>query len=387
MIAMAAYATLPVKVDAGDHWLSRAATQSADQASLSKVDREAASASPKGAISSNKNTFDITISLQSSSPENEDPPSNREAYNARIKEFARAVYRATDGQHTIRNVTVYSGKGFWDAADVRWTYQCGIPQVGPRSHPSGYGVPGRWIDTCTFWATHDLMQTPKGSGYTLAHEWAHYAYGVFDEHPADSQQECENDNTCKDYEPRLGDTPVALSILNNQWLAAGPVNSGTGEQADGNLNYLEFSVSSFSPYIDPDCSNPSTPCKRTAQQRVYNKSGWTTLWDGGTNDPQDAWFPPRTYYASLSGNCCSSPPTARALEQNDVNGYPKGMPVPNILWAGQEVVDLLFDVSGSMCDAPIDDAKSGAKTLINHMSDGTFFGLSTFSTDVSPGAF
>lgn len=97
-------------------------------------------------------------------------------------------------------------------------------------------------------------------GYTLAHEWGHYYYGLYDEYVG----KAEDDKTF--HFPHSTDKAVTNSIMNRQWNAY----SSSGD----NFNWLNFSIA-------------KNNTKKTAQHRVYGASAWETLIRPVADDPQD----------------------------------------------------------------------------------------------------
>ncbi|MFP4328786.1 MAG: hypothetical protein ACLFQL_12310, partial [Paracoccaceae bacterium] len=224
---------------AGDHWLSRVHVY--DQAGTVKTLASPSDAEATSFTQSANAVFDIVISLESDPQGDDDADvdagasdAEQRAYEERIEEFANAVYESTNGAHKIGRVTVYRDYKQSSLADVVWETDCDNnpgSQGGPWAHPGGFGKAGKFIHMCTNWTGSSTMSDPKGSGYTLAHEWGHYAYNVFDEYAAN---QCEiNVSTlfgllCPAWQPRSTDT-VSHSIMHMQWNAAsGTVSSGYG---------------------------------------------------------------------------------------------------------------------------------------------------------------
>jgi hypothetical protein len=95
----------------------------------------------------------------------------------------------------------------------------------------------------------DLLLDEEGAGYTLAHEWGHYAYGLGDEYKIESS-----------------DVAVVPSIMNDQWSARG-----------GGTEWLNFSIP-----FQSDPPGPFQNTRKTDQHRLYEESGWETLARGET---------------------------------------------------------------------------------------------------------
>src|SRR5690606_22021687 len=226
-------AALATPTLAADHWLSKVrVTQSGGQQIVLKggetftVENGGIFAPASG--TSDKAVFDLVISLEDN-PQGDDDASvdaadddEQNAYEERIKEFANAVYEMTNGAHKIGKVTVYREFKQQARADVQWELNC-ASNNGPWAMAGGYLKAGKYIHFCTNWpGAGSLMPSPKGSGYTLAHEWSHYALNVYDEYAADQCQV--NLSTlfgvlCPAWQPRTTDQ-TTRTIMNDQWSAA-----------------------------------------------------------------------------------------------------------------------------------------------------------------------
>ena len=356
LVGLAAAAlTVTSGAQAGDHWLSKVRVKTSEQPEVS-LPASLAASGRMGAVlaasSSPQTIFDITISLDADPQEDDE----KEAYEERIKEFAKAVYQSTNGAHQIGRVSIFRNRDFRASADVHWDEQC-TANEGPRAHPSGFGKAGRYLWMCTLWpGAQSLMPTPKGGGYTLAHEWGHYAYGLYDEYVGSV--------TCDDStwpgRPCITDTETVPSIMNNQWNAA-RVN-------DPNLEFLEFSTPNVEPFT-------VTSTGSNAQKRVFDESAWETLTRDPATDPDFDWLPERTRYMALNAptdpNWLVSVDEADALDELDIR------------WMGPQVLDLSVDVSGSMGGRPIENAKTGAKLLIDQVLPGSALGVSAFESTVT----
>jgi calcium-activated chloride channel regulator 3/4 len=183
----------PMGLQAGDHWLSGVTIKTPGQPEMMiSASRAAVVGLASVMQASSTAVFDITISLDSN-PQGDDNyrvkdganDAEQRAYEERIEEFARAVYQSTNGAHKIGRVTIFREGAQTNRVDVIWYENCPDRNKGPRADPSGFGKAGKRIWMCTNWSGSSLMPDPKGSGYTLAHEWGHYAYGVYDEYAKD----------------------------------------------------------------------------------------------------------------------------------------------------------------------------------------------------------
>ncbi len=359
---------LALPVFAGDHWLSRVRTFDVQgQESVS-----AAGGMLRAAATSANAVFDIVISLENN-PQGDDDASvdgpndtPQNEYEERIKEFANAVFQATNGAHKIGRVSIYRQYKQRTLADVQWEFDCtSAKSGGPWASPAGFQKPGKFIHFCTKWDEgSSSMGTPKGSGYTLAHEWGHYAYGIYDEYQAD---QCKINLgtlfglTCPAWQPRATDT-VSDTIMHDQWNAAsGTVGPGYGGSS---ADYLEFSTPNHEPF-------KSTSTGTNGQKRFYNESGWTTLTRSPATDPR--WRANgRTQYTTLTA------PTAPNWIVT--GGIAAAQSELDIRWIDDQVVELVIDRSGSMGGTPIANAKTGAGLLIAQLPEGdSAVGVASFN--------
>jgi calcium-activated chloride channel regulator 4 len=371
-ILLAALCILIVSdVRAGDHWLSRVTIKRPNQPEISMLASQAAAYGLDAASLTDATViFDVTISLDTNPlgddqyPENPGAHLPQNEYEARLEEFARAVYQSSNGAIRIGKVTIFRsrpGEKRVDTADVLWDDKCNDRKKGPRATPSGRGNRGKvWF--CTTWAGAADMKTPKGSGYTLAHEWGHFAYGLKDEY---AQEQClpalANANRCPRSTPRATDVAANPSIMTNQWKAA---------KTGGDRDYLEFSTRNIPPYT-------SSSTGMNAQKRVFGESGWETLTRDPATDPRylDDPIPPRTRYLALTA------PAAPNWLVHD-NESP-ALDAFDIIWAGPQVNELSIDTSGSMAGSPLSNAKTGANLLIDTFGAGAAIGISSFNTFVT----
>ena len=192
-------------------------------------------------------------------------------YEAIIGYFADAVYEASNGVNKIGQVTIYSNQSYQDTANVVWK-----EKGWPSSSVAGFGIDGKHINMYDIFkdgggpgVDYNFLandQHQKMSGYTLAHEFGHLYYSLYDEYKCTSGKE-----VCDDWEqyihmPHAADNPVTNSIMNSQWNAVGLLGN--------NFNWLNFSIAKN---IKGDA----------AQTRVYNASGWDTLVRPLDDDPRD----------------------------------------------------------------------------------------------------
>lgn len=371
VLTLSVLLALPAGVLAGDHWLSRVTVKNPGKSDTTLSAKQAAAEGLSGILTTSSTAvFDITVSLDSN-PQGDDDwtaddganDADQRAYEERIKEFANAVFQSTNGAHKIGRVTIYREGKMKDSADILWTENCAA-NAGPRAHPSGFGKAGRRIWMCTNWPGSSSMSTPKGSGYTTAHEWGHYTYGLYDEY---AQEQCSAADiaagTCHPSTPRGTDTEAVPAIMNNQWRAV-----------NGDADYLEFSTENISPFktigIWPFLFSPGT----NAQKRVFGESAWETLTRNPNTDPKFAWLPSRTQYTTLT-----APTAPNWLVSNDESTARSEL---DIRWVGDQLLDLCIDVSGSMGGSPLANAKTGANQLIGQITPPAALGVLSFESGV-----
>lgn len=315
------------------------------------------------ASSSATAVFNLSISLEANPQGDDQYPeddaggvddSAQVAYEERIEEFADAVYQMTNGAHKIGTVTVFRDGAQANNADVQWKEDCTdsdptTTAPGPRASPSGFGVPGDRIYMCTNWeGAPTLMSTPKGSGFTLAHEWGHYTLGIFDEYVSNCGKTPET--SCVEFFPRSTDTASSPSIMHNQWNAA---------RSGGDADWLEFSTSDVEPYAS---STGGDGDDKNGQARVFGEPVWDTLTRSTTNDPRHSYTKDRVQYTTLTA------PTAPNFLVNDDESDARSD--LDIVWAGSQVVELMIDRSGSMGGTPIANARTAASLLVGQLTPG-----------------
>jgi subtilisin-like proprotein convertase family protein/uncharacterized protein YegL len=250
-----------------------------------------------------------------------------------VQYFADGVYESTNAAHKIRNVRIFRSGRAAATADVLWT-PIGHPHVPSKG---GVGETGGHINMYEVFqggnagADYAMLSDEKGSGYTQAHEWGHYFYGVYDEYPRTGV---------------AADIPVNPSIMTSQWNAVG-----------GDLRWLNFSIK----YAG------GGPFQDTLQNRQHDEHGasaWETLARPTSQDIRTAAqlnLGKRIYYPEVA----SAAPAPNATPRIDLPGNARAL--LNIIWmSDQDVFELVIDHSGSMGDQnKMEQAKAAAKLLIN----------------------
>lgn len=301
--------------------------------------------------------FDFTISLHSDpqgdddgSTQGVDPGSaDQDAYEEIIQYMADAIYEATEGAHKLRKVRIFRNSAFSGISDILWG-----GAGWPRAHINGITSSGLHIYMYDDFNGYDLLQDKIGAGYTLAHEYGHYALGLFDE-----------------YSLQAGDVPVEPSIMNSQWRAR-----SSASQSLVNADWLQFS-------IQRTTGGPFQNTLRTAHHRKYNESGWETLARSDLTleqlSPALSSYPTRVVYPELAaaaptGNSTPSSPDLPGSARSDLE----------IIWLDDNLVyEIVIDSSGSMSGSKIANARTAAKLLVDVAEIGSAIGVISFKSSPS----
>lgn len=201
-------------------------------------------------------------------------------YENIINYFADGVYESSNGTHKVGNITFHPSGANIDRADVVWSEKC-----HPKASPGGIAVDGLHVSMCDIFENGGLLGfdynylssngRQRMGGYTLAHEWGHYYYTLYDEYVGDTKY----DNIF--HFPHSTDIAVDNSIMNSHWNA----HSILGD----NYNWLNFSIA-------------KNDTQQNAQHRVYGASAWDTLTRPVSDDPRNGErvsLPVRVYYPEL----------------------------------------------------------------------------------------
>jgi len=264
-----------------------------------------------------------------------------------VQHFADAIFEMTEGAHKIRNVKIFRKGQFSSQADVVWTEK-GHPHVS-----KGVGEPGGSVQMFKIFVggrgagrDKDMLADEIGSGYTMAHEYGHYFYGVYDE-----------------YVPQGNTTDVAVapSVMSSQWRAV-----------SGDYDWLNFSIAF-------NGGGPFQNTQKTSQHRIHGASCWETLVRLPSNDLRVTGLGRRRYFPELSavaptGTATPTIQLPNAAARNQLN----------IMWTDKVIFELVIDNSGSMAGSPISNAKAAAKMLVDRATVGeTKIGVVKFSSTAS----
>lgn len=342
-IALASTSTI-----AANSWLSRVNSDDQHQYQNVLTSQKVQNLSALSTDSS-KAVFDITVSLHNN-PEGSD----KVVYEQIFSHFANAVCEQTNGEHKLGKISVFRENKHRSKADIIWG-----EREWPRANASGFGANGMHIWFGDIFPNgsgpgidHDMLLDPQGAGYTLAHEWSHYAYGLFDEYQgtADSAEP----NT-----PIKTDTPTT-SIMSNQWQA---LTSG--------MQWLNHSTKDTIGNIN-----------NTAQGRIYGKSAWEVLLQDVKDDPKSGRKtaqPSRTRFLTLADNApdINTPLKIELPEKQD-----SCQNQLDVVWVEGDIdMQIVIDRSYSMLGPAMSNAKQAAKILVDASATGsTSMGLVSFSS-------
>lgn len=349
---------------AGDHWLSRPLTivppgnQGVRQI-VNTPESLTDAVGPRSGVSIGP--IDLVVSLESdpAGDNNRNTLDDRTPYEQIFEHFADAVYEATNGAHYVRTIRVFPNGEFSRSADVVWQ----SAPMRPSANTAGWGVAGQHIymaDTFDVGVQLDALDVAnrRSAGYVLAHEFCHYAYGLYDEYRGQADPESGELNP---RQPRASDVPIVPSIMANPWLAA--------QQND--FRHLNFSIANASPIGD------FNDTQHTAQHRVYSASCWETLVRSASEDPRSRslWARPRrTQWSDLVFKA----PAGEA-------GWTADLPDPaargalNVVWMLDGIIyELVIDHSGSMAGDKIEKAKTAAQFLVDTIPTGASVGVVEF---------
>ena len=255
--------------------------------------------------------IDVDISLYN----NPTTTQARAPYESIINFMADGIFESSNGANKLGRVRFFPSNGNAAQANIIWVERC-----HPNANVSGFGTNGLHVNMCDIFRDGSgpgvdynfLADTShqRGGGYTLAHEMGHYYYSLYDEYVGSATYD-----TIYHF-PHSTDKAVTNSIMNSQWNALG-----------GNFNWLNFSI-------------PKNDTKATAQYRVYQADGWTTLARPLSDDPRDG------DRAALPGRLVH--PELRDVRPADNQDSPLDLPgtarsALNIVWesvtpAGLEIV-------------------------------------------------
>lgn len=304
---------------------------------------------------------DVTISLYAGAPIG--TPADRAKYEAVIGYFADAVYESSNGVSRIRKVTIYRDAKNFDTAHIQWIASC-----HPNANVGGYIRPGTGVrvEMCDAFGTTQFLATVKNqqdAGGTIAHEWGHFYYGLYDEYKGTA--------TSGIGSPQVTDPGTSTSMMTSQW------------GGFSNLNRFNFST----PVLNFTL--------QSAQGRVFGADAWTVLSRPKNQDPQNSAAANRPYWPELAAAAPASGQTKIELP----GGSAAARAALQIVWepgftariaktdgpdamlaATNDVIrEIVIDRSALMADSGyLDAVKSAVATLIDQSVTGDTLGLIAF---------
>ena len=285
--------------------------------------------------------FDVVVSLDWDPTTTERNGTLKTAFET----FAKDVCMMTEGKSKIRKVYVFVDGDQMNNADIRFL------DMGGRSNanPNGIFVPGARILTYTGFSS-GAARTASYMGHTMAHEWGHYALGVFDEYRGSAA------SSTTAWVPLSGDSPKN-TIMNSQ----------------GAYQWLSIA----SDYTAADGTFTGT----TAQWRTYGNSAWETL----VNDPDDDLTPseyealnPRTQWMEFDGLAVPTvlnKPSCGATDPFEIIYKDDNQ--------GANTTVLIIDNSGSMSGTPLANAREAAKQFVDLTQVGDKVAVVKFESTAS----
>lgn len=285
--------------------------------------------------------IDLVMSIVANPPGDDDGNHQGQAGSAQqdiweriVQYFADGVYESTNAAHKIRNVRIYRSGRAAATADVIWGQegQIGVPGKGGVGEPGGHiEMFENFVHGYSDGGTKMMLDDEEGSGYTQAHEWGHYFYGVYDEYIRKMVS---------------SDVRVAPSIMTSQWDAIG-----------GDFRWLNFSIKYTGGGLFQDTLH-------NRQHDEHGASAWETLARPLSQDIHTAAqlsLGKRIFYPEVA----AAAPAANTTPRIDLPGMARS--VLNIIWMNdQDVFEIVIDHSGSMSDQnKMEQAKAAAKLLIN----------------------
>lgn len=303
--------------------------------------------SPTPASVANSQPIDLTISLYKTATGDD-----RTSYETILGYFADGIYEMTNGAFIVRTITIYQNGQFSDKASVVWT-----AQDWPRASLSGYGGSGQVKigDVFPFPQPYNALQAGNepGAGYTLAHEWGHFQFGLRDEYAGTTTSDDPG-------QPQAGDTTIQTSIM----------GGGNWNAVNQQFSYLNFST-----------AQDYTQAGTTAQHRYYNASGWDTVARAPSQDPragERTALQRQDYSAQLKDVKSDSTPSVELPNSAARSAL-------NITWASPDATaaklrHLVIDVSAEMgTNNRLSSIKTAAKNYVNKAQPGDMLGLITYA--------
>jgi len=247
----------------------------------------------------NTGYFDLVVSLDWLPTQTEKDGMLKNAF----ERFAKDVCIMSEGKQKLRSIYIYTDSKQISTADIQFKNEGGRS----NAHCNGIFDSGARILTYTGFSNGN-NRTDSYIGHTMAHEFGHYVYGVYDEYSGSLS------SSTRPSKPLSGDT-TKNTIMNRQ------------DQSQ--------SLSIASDYSD-------TTKRKTAQWRVFSSSAWETL----VRDPKNDSLPNNFTlgYDRVRYNEFSSM-TAPTILSKLVSGWDSKF---EIVYVETTLAVLIIDKSGSM---------------------------------------
>ena len=306
----------------------------------------------------------------------------RSYYEGMIRYFADGVYEMTNGAHKLRRVTLYTNGQNADRANILWR---GAGQCWPNATISGYTTAGSRIEMCDSNSSNEPYITAndadqQNAGYTTAHEWGHFYYGISDQYKGDP-----NSQNFGSLGPLPNDVAVQNSVMNQQRNAILGTTS-QGQTFNGDFNWLNF---------DTRLNNQGN----NSQFRLYGASGWDTLVRPSSADPRDEAregynvrdaYPELASFAPPPGqNPPIELPAGRASARSDLQivwiDQPAGAGIKAVNSGGDGVVrQILIERSASMSNNfKLSQVQAAVMEIVDGAEIGDVIGIIQFDGTVS----
>lgn len=280
----------------------------------------------------------LTISIERAT----DNPDLRARVERIFGHFADAVFELTDGAYRLGRLRVIRDAGAWGRAQIRWSAGEGAPNVHGQGSESAAGGHIQFYDTFLGGAGTGqpkfLLDDESGTGYALAHEWAHYALGIYDEHPVAA----------------CGGTATPMNtLMANPWRG----------------------------WLNLSAIPPATSCQALA----YGAPAWTVLARPPSADPRDARsvlarsLGPRRPHAPL----VAAAPSAGGAPRVDLPS-PLARGALTVEWLGQVTTIELLIARHHLRPETLNRWKYAAARIIDTVEDGRArIGISMFDRTVT----
>jgi calcium-activated chloride channel regulator 3/4 len=283
--------------------------------------------------------FDLVVSLNWIPTQEEKDGRLKNAF----EQFAKDTFMMTEGKQKIRKLYVFSNKEQMNFADIQ------LLNEGGRSNanPGGIFNSGGRILTYTSFSS-GTSRSDQYIGHTIAHEFGHYAYALFDEYA-----EAGRKSSKWPAQPLENDTPRD-TIMNSQGL------------------YQWFSMGVDYPEDG----------RKTAQWRYYQASAWDTLVNNPKDDKRPLYY--RTGYDRIRYQPFAAMDYCPVVLTKPTDGWDTA-PF-DILWMEGNIVVLVIDKSGSMGNygsAPMQAAINAANQFVDLMNFGERVAVVPFESSAS----